>query len=94
MFELVPKEVLLTPITKDLNYEYGEMRFTAVFKSILQENSKLLPEMSDDDPRKKKTTQVIAYYDSLIKDGWEEYEVAFPKDFVGEVKRLRKRKQG
>lgn len=89
MFELVPEEIYLTPVEFSNEYEYAEMKFSHITQSLLKENSKIEDEQ---DPRKQKVNQIIQYYDSLIQDGWTEFERVLINSYPGEIRRFRRKK--
>lgn len=90
-FNLVPDEIRLRSYELDPDYEYAEMRFRAVTKSVIMENSRQLPTMTDDDPRKEKITQIVKYYDKVQEEGWECYEITSDSTLT-EIRRFRRKR--
>lgn len=90
-FNLVPPEIRLTSYKLDDSYEYAEMAFSAVTKSLIMENAKQLPTMTEDDPRREKITQIVKYYDKVQELGWECYEIVQVEQ-LREVRRFRRKR--
>jgi hypothetical protein len=71
-FPLVNK--LIPDQPKSEEYEYASLIFELIEISLLQEYSKIIQDLPEDDHRKKKLLQTVAYNDMITKEGWSMYE--------------------
>lgn len=92
-FTQLPEHLQIKSHNLDPAYEYGEIVFTQVEISLLKENAKLLPEMQEDDPRRKKVEDLVRYFDLYLpQEGWQIYEVAMINNGMKEARRFRRLK--